>query len=353
MESDTIVRLKSLPAQVIRTGDSVLLKRGCTEIRLDGPRDADRLRILLESTQKGATEEEILNNFPQEERQEAVNLVALLRARNILMPLDSAPETPEELEDPRDIFYWHFEPHARTITSRLRSRRIVVLGVNSVSQRLSTGLELSGFEDITMVEYPERLASRVGSRGIAADPTISSHRRPSTPYESWIDKVDWQGVDCLIATSDIGGRDLLREWNELAIRHRCHFLPVVLQNVIGYVGPFVVPGETACYECLVARENSHLDDPRLRRAVERSAFEGQQVVALHPLMATVLGDIAAFEVMKAYSEVSLLRHFSTLIEVNLLGSSMTTRKVLRIPRCIVCSNLHRQPSVSIHKDFLE
>jgi hypothetical protein len=68
-------------------------------------------------------------------------------------------------------------------------------------------------------------------------------------------------------------------------------------------------------------------------------------------MASMLSEIAAFEVMRVYSEVSLLRQFGTLIEVNLLGSRVMPRKVLKIPRCPVCSSLREQPSVTIHKDF--
>lgn len=353
MGNDKTVRFVSLPAQVIRMADCAILKRGCTEIRLDGPGQADRLHMLLEAAVNGSTQEEILARFAEGERDEALQLIELLRVKNILVPMDSAYQTQEAPENPLDIFWWHFAPEARAITSRLRSRRIVVLGVNSVSNRLSTGLALSGFEDVTTVEYPDRVASQPRSRGNAADLGGPCHCQPPLPYETWIEKVDWDQVDCLIATSDVGGRDLLRQWNELAIRHHRHFLPVILQNAIGYVGPFVVPGETACYECLVSRENSHLDDPVVRRAVERSAFDGPRIAAFHPLMTSVLGDIAAFEMMRWCSEVAPLRQFNTLIEVNLLASRMTTRKVLRIPRCLVCSNLRVQPSVSVRKDSID
>jgi thiazole/oxazole-forming peptide maturase SagC family component len=141
----------------------------------------------------------------------------------------------------------------------------------------------------------------------------------------------------------------MRRWNELAIRHQCHFLSVVLQDAIGYVGPLVIPGETACYECLVAREDSNLDDSETRRNVEQAAEEGWHVVGSHPLLISVLASVAAFELVKFYGEMIAVFNVATLIEVNLLNTRITARKVLKVPRCVICSSLLQQSSVSIRR----
>jgi len=152
-------------------------------------------------------------------------------------------------------------------------------------------------------------------------------------------------LHCLIATSDFGGMQLMREWNQFCYEANIQFFPVVLQNAVGYVGPLIVPGETACFECLRARQNSHLADPEIQRATEYRAFEGQLVNGFHPSMASVLGDIAAFELTKFYGRVPRWR-VGTLIEVNLLIPSIVTRKVLKIPRCSVCSQLNKHSPVT-------
>lgn len=343
------IRFKSLPVQMIQVENDVVLKRGCIEIQFTGVHNAARLRFLLDSFHNGSTQEALLAQVGEDQQSDIRELIEVLKARNILVPMNSASEQQAPSETPLDVFYWHFDPHGQSITQRLRSRRIVVLGVNAVSQSLLPALSLCGFEDLTLVAYPTCLDSN--NRNCLC-PSPSSHLftiQSPIAYDSWIGKVDWKSLDCLIATSDCGGRDLLRDWNELAVQNGCHFFPIVLQDVIGYLGPLVIPAETACYECLIFRENSHLDDFRLRRAVERSAFTGDQT-AFHPLMASVLGQVAAFELTKFYSNMVPIRHVSTLIEVNLLGTTITTRKILKIPRCVVCSSLHAHPSVSIHKD---
>jgi thiazole/oxazole-forming peptide maturase SagC family component len=124
---------------------------------------------------------------------------------------------------------------------------------------------------------------------------------------------------------------------------------VILQNLIGYVGPLVIPGETACYECLRQRQNAHMNDPEVQRASESVTTTDSKVVGFHPSMASVLGDIAAFELTKLYTDGLPLGNIGTQIEVNLLTSEMMTRKVLKVPRCAVCSPLTTRSSATPYK----
>jgi thiazole/oxazole-forming peptide maturase SagC family component len=158
---------------------------------------------------------------------------------------------------------------------------------------------------------------------------------------------DPETIDCIIATSDGGGIEQLRVWNEYAVLHSLRFYPIVLQDLVGYIGPLYVPGQTACYECLRLRQNAHLVDYANRRIVESAFIHSQSVSGFHPAMASILGSIAAIELTKAFGLAPALTRAGTLIEVNLIGSEMTSRRVLRLPRCPVCSRLNRAPSPSL------
>src|SRR5262249_36298218 len=100
-------------------------------------------------------------------------------------------------------------------------------------------------------------------------------------YKSWRDVDGRDEIDCLVATSDFGGLHLMREWNAFAVSSQIPFISVVLQDLIGYVGPLVFPGETACFECFRARQNSHITDPNIMRATESEAMVGQAVTGYH------------------------------------------------------------------------
>jgi hypothetical protein len=62
-------------------------------------------------------------------------------------------------------------------------------------------------------------------------------------------------------------------------------------------------------------------------------------------MASIVADIAAFEVVKFYGGV-LQPQAGALVEVNLLANKMTARKVLKIPRCPACSLLNTRPPIT-------
>jgi thiazole/oxazole-forming peptide maturase SagC family component len=162
-----------------------------------------------------------------------------------------------------------------------------------------------------------------------------------------MEALDPESFDCLVATSDFGGMHLLRSWNEFCVLHRRTFLPVLLQDMIGYVGPLVIPGETACFECFRLRRNTHLPDPQSRQLIEAVAFEGQRTAGFLPPMASLLGDVAAIELLKLMTLAPPLWRVGTVIEVNLMAPDMSARGVLKLPRCPVCTPLAERPSLAV------
>jgi bacteriocin biosynthesis cyclodehydratase domain-containing protein len=346
-------KLTALPVHTIKIEDGVIIKRGCSEIKISGKGAAQVLKtILTATTGSGSTKEEISERFPVAHRPVVNSLIDQLLARRILISIDAMPRDGDG-ESSLDIFYWHFGDPAVEITGRLNRRRIAVLGVNCISRQLVSSFSASGMESFEIVDDPMlrnlRLFDESGM--LKGDHWQASFKLPRN-LEEWQNKIDIQPLACLVATSDFGDQLQMRKWNEFCVRNNTQFLPVVLKNLVGYVGPLIVPGETACFECLRARQNSHFEDPAVQRASEDAAFEGQSVAGFHPSMASILGDIAALELTKFYSGVLPSTKVGTMIEVNLLISKMTCRRVLKVPRCSVCSPLKsRSPVTSERQVF--
>lgn len=343
-------RLKAVQLQCIETNQAVVLKRGCTEIKISGAGAGQAVKTLLAAAAgQGATREEIQERFAAPQRPVVDRLIEQLLAKRLLVTNSTADSLPG-VETGLDVFYWHFEESAARVTERLNGRPLAILGVNCIARRLAAALNASGWTSFRVVDVPQLRNVRMFDVDGAVKVQEWGERlqSPQTP-EEWKEQTDPESVACVIATSDFGNHPVLREWNRFCIQHGRHFFPVILQNLIGYVGPLVVPGETACYECLRARQNSQMEDYRTRRAAEEVAFEGQGVAGFHPSMASVLGDIAAVELTKLYGDVLPSWKIGTLIEVNLLATRLEARKVLKIPRCPECSPLNRQSSVSPRK----
>lgn len=335
------MKLKALPVQIIELKDGILLKRGCTELKVSGDGAKELVsRVLSLALKDGVTYEEVSNHFNANERDAAEDLIKDLLARRLLVPSELIEPGLDIPESSLDIFYWHFGVSADQVSTRLNSRNLIIMGVNSISRRLISSLADLGVENFQVIDDPWMRNSRLfDDAGNLLEAKWSPNLIEPVKLSVWENEIDPASVKCIIATSDLGTHQGIRNWNEFCVNNRCHFFPVILQDLIGYVGPLVVPGETACYECLRQRQNAHMNDTEVERASETITSTGQKVVGYHPSMASILGDIVAFELTKLYSDVLPLWNVGTQIEVNLFTSKMMKRKVLKVPRCAVCSPL--------------
>jgi molybdopterin-synthase adenylyltransferase len=336
-------KIRALPLQFIQVDGSVVLKRGCTEVRIGGENVAEAIKIILAATSNhGLSKQELYGLFDDEAKPSIVRLVDELLARRLLVQQTEDQSVGEEPESELDVFYWHFDQCSEQIKAQLNKRHIVILGVNHISRQLASAFRVSGIESFDVVDQPSlrniRLFDDSGNLKRGAWPEFAP-----CPLE-WRKDAISDDTACVIAASDFGRVPSISEHNKLCLEQNRHFLPVTLHNMTGYVGPLVVPGHTACFECLLARQSSHLEDPQLHRAIERVGFEGQHIMGFHPSMAAIIAEIAAFELMKFYSGVQ--GGPGIVVEVNLLATRLTSRKVLKIPRCTACSPLWTRPSIT-------
>jgi bacteriocin biosynthesis cyclodehydratase domain-containing protein len=330
-----------LPCQQIDLGDRIVLKRGRTEFVVSGRRAGSLVRRLLDEVGRVGVRRKVVAAFAPGERNEVANLLSALEARGFLAAAGREPAS--SVESAEDIFYWHFGARPDVVTARISNVHIAVLGVNSVSRQLCTALEASGVRNVSVLDIPALRDPRL----------FDGHHRlraacwTGLPRPQRADRSErvLAASRCIVATSETGAPATLREWNEFCLARQCHFLPVVLQDLIGYVGPLLVPGETACYECLCSRQNANLDDWPIRRAVEERVSHGPGVAGSLAPMAMIVADIAALAIVAFYGEVLTTWSPGTLVEVNSLGLRLDSRRVLRVPRCRACSSLRTRSSV--------
>jgi bacteriocin biosynthesis cyclodehydratase domain-containing protein len=344
--------LRAVPAQIISCENGVVLKRGVLEVHIEGDRASEVIESLYLAVAEGdATREQLVALFPRPDQSAVEDLIERLIERRLFVYSEdeSARDDPD---DPVAVFYWNLGYRVNEVKRHLNERKISILGVNHITRQLVLTLAASGVDAVTVVDYPLLRNLLL----FDADETLRADRWCNTDpmeFEEWKEQLSGETVECIVAASDFGGAHWMRQWNEVCVKNKLHFLPIVLQNLIGYLGPAVIPGETACYECLRARQNSHLQNVELYRAPELVAFWGQEIVSFHPAMASILGDIGAIELTKLYSGAIPRRNVGTLIEVNMLLPAITLRKVLKVPRCSVCGpTVSRAPTAASRSTFL-
>lgn len=341
--SDIPQRLHLLPLQIIPVDDGVVLRRGAARLHLVGDGAGEVIERLAALTGQGADLADILADFPDTARETVEALLDQLRERRFLAAVDD-PGAPPADEDRLDVFYWSFGAERAEVERDLASRSICVVGVNAVGLALTEALVELGVGRVSLVDHPLlRNVDYFSDTGAFAAPDWRGPR--PIAYGDWADIAAMP--DCLTVASDFGGPSLMREWNAFCVSEKITFMPVVLHDFVGYAGPIVTPGTTACFECYWLRQNSNLEKPRVTRAAENAAFQGQIVDGLAPLTASVLARIAAFELYKFFARRIPSWRADRVLELDLLDGSMKPRKFLRAPRCPVCGPGMRHGAVSI------
>lgn len=332
-------KVVAMPVQLIGVPQGVVLKRGIEEMLVAGDNALDAVSSVLAhagSSPGGVTPDEILTLFQGRwPGLDIAGLIAQFRARNILVDAEIQRTYPE---GPEQVLAWNLGANPSSADASLAEVSINVLGVNLVSRRLVEALTSVGAR-VRVIDHPRFRNVRLF--GDSAESLRESWVTTDVePFAAWDGSLPADLPVCLVACSDFGGSQTVAEWNAFAFAHGWDFLPVLLQNLLGLVGPFVVPGETACFQCLLLREDANAPPLANRRAVELFAFEGQSVAAYHPSMASMLGDLAALELMKHYAYGWPSSAIGNVIEVNPLGATMRPRPILKAPGCPVCSTLN-------------
>ncbi|MGD9725983.1 MAG: TOMM precursor leader peptide-binding protein [Nitrospiraceae bacterium] len=340
-------RLKALPVHLVQIQGGVVIKRGCTETKIlgDGASEVVQTVFAATLTEAGATHSEILKLFSSPSRAAIEDLLHQLKDRRLL--IEAIPESEStRQETPLDIFYWQSGHRTQIVEGHLNRHHFVICGVNHISSRIVSGLSASGAHNVTVLDHPQLRSGDLFDQAgrLLSDRWPMSIVAPLA-FPGNLMKLPF---DCLIAAAEYGSMGFLQDLNGMCVKEKRHFYPVVLQNMVGYVGPLIIPGESACFECFRSRQNSHMEDPISHRIFEESSFEAQDVVGFHPSMVSVIGDITALELVKFYGHLTS-KNVGRLLELNLFDTRFTTRRVLKVPRCKVCSPLNRRPTVSMNK----
>lgn len=346
---DTGNKYRALPAQVIEIEGGLILKRGLVEIHISGQGAAEAVQSILSIASDGtATTQEILSAFEPSERASIKRLINYLLERRLLVPSGWSETRDPYQESHLDLFNWQFGQTPTEALKNLNDKHFVILGVNLIARRILSAFRECGINNVEVFDDPtlRNLTCFDNSGRVNRETWPLSDKLPC-PIPADLAHHDYE---CMIATSDFGYSPALRDWNRFCVQGGRRFFPVLLQNMVGHVGPLVVPHETACFECFLARRDSHLEKPELHRAVDAESFEGQRVSGFHPTMTSIVAELAAFELIKSHTR-GLPFLVGTYIEVSLLAPRMIPRKVLKIPRCLVCSPLHTHPSVTLKKEM--
>lgn len=330
--------------QLIRLGDDQLvLKRGVTEVLLEGSGMDDAVEKLVALLGEGRHPEEVVEAFPEPERRTAVRLMRLLFERRLLG--DGTAAAGSNGASLQASFYDCFGIDAESAQEKLEAARVVVYGANVISHVLVTDLLDVGVGDVTVVVDPVLSNEFADGGWLDGIDRLASAPGKVAVTDSAADPAALEGSTLLCATSDLGEPEHLEELNRQALAAGTLFLPAWVSSLVGFVGPLVHPFDTACYRCYRLRADAN--DPRhdVSRAVRRHSTTdpaGRASPGFLPPMARIVGEIAAMEVLKVATGVAPSDVAGRVIRINLVSFESHVHRVLKVPRCPDCSDVMKR-----------
>ncbi len=151
----------------------------------------------------------------------------------------------------------------------------------------------------------------------------------------------WDGVeeaDLVVVAPSAVELPGVPSWNGLALERGIRWLGMrPFDGLVASVGPLVVPGESACYECLLHRLAAHLEYGRDLVRIESSPLAAGELAPIDAIAAGVAAQLALGWVAGLDTTLPGALHVLELRPV----PSLTSHPILRVPRCPACSSAER------------
>lgn len=322
------------------TDDRLVLKRGIREISVSGSEAqivVGPLLALLDGTREI---EEAVAMLPDGHQQAARQFADALLARQLLDGEGDLGVAAPRADGLQTSFYANFGAAGRTAADALREAHVVVHGGGLIARALLAALVDLGVGRLTSVTE-----AGLANPLLSEEVPIVSTSAGAAAIESRSGLEDLGSVGLVAAASDLGQEDALLAVARRALAAEVPFLPAWLSDMTGFIGPLTHPYETACLRCYQLRVDSNVADPLVRRAMRQHTAQDPTAAAstgLLPPMASIVGQIAAVEIVKAVAGFAPADVVGRSIEINLVSFRSTVRRVLKVARCPDCGEVNRR-----------
>jgi bacteriocin biosynthesis cyclodehydratase domain-containing protein len=316
--------------RLIASVDIVPLNGGTTLVRghrgtvaLSGEFTAEALPAFLARLDGERTLAEVLDEAEPAFRAEAQEFLRLMSVRGYL---SSGPEQDGPVE--ARTGYWALNaPDATTAAARLGAAHVTVAGAGAVASSLSIALtDLGAGLGSTLPR-----ATLIGS-----DPnTVEAAMAGATIIVLASDGMSLAGVDAV---------------NAFSIDHGIPWLLVRIDRTRALFGPYVIPGETACFTCYELRARANAERPSEHEALYRhwrTVADRPADVATPPSAGVIVGNWVASDLARAIASGRPPTTTGRIVALDLHSLQATTHEILRLPRCPACSRLRARPLTRI------
>ena len=341
----------------VHPGTGIVFRSDLGTFKLDGAHADVVASFILPLLDSSRDEEQIIAALPQYSGTSVSALLSLLRQYGVIedLPERNAPKD-ARLRGQEEFFRKFGVPQ---IHDRLRAVRVLVAGLQPWSVQAAVDLARAGIGNLEFCDtgrvmeedpffgdiWPPESAGMDRSHTLerifsTRFPDVSITTRSFSPEhgpESPMERIDLV-IDGFPPEALLEHR-LVAEWCH---QHLFKSLQGHVDGVSAVIGPVVIPGETACWECLRARMHPVGSDPKVEELVLRTLLETPATERLRLLpasMAVAAGSLIALETLKLLTAYAPSTIFNRFLRLDLTSFESTLHPFLPVPFCKLCGGI--------------
>ena len=349
------IRLSPL-ASIIPTEAGVLLRSDLGTFQLQGQDVRLFLDAMVPLLDGSRDRDAVVDALRRYSRQSVIAFLDLLAQHGLVESVPGQPE--DERWRGQDAFFQKWASNPAEAATRLRGARILIAGLEPWGVVAATELAASGVGtlhllDDDQVQRDDLLSTRSWTEHQVGSPrreAVAGNLRETSPWcrvtAGTLDQIEDRSLvqepntwDLLIGA--LAG-DELRLLRRLALLSHSAGVTSLFGHLDGLdavVGPVVVPGQTACWNCVRLRQLANADHPEEAHALQASLLSARPSprprTYLAP-MASLLGHCLALEAIKTVSRYTPSYLVGRVLVQNLVTLGTTLHSVIRMPWCEIC-----------------
>lgn len=335
-----MTRLRLSPsASVIPTGSGLVLRSDLSSIRLDGPDVAAAASEILPLLDGTRDLEAIVSALPRYSARSVDGLVQALLARGLVEAVaDDAAPPAERPWAGQEAFLREWTGRQEEAMDRIRRGRVLLAGLEPWGVTAARDLAAAGLGRIALLDDRHR-----------ADAVCEAMARDQpwcrcTSGALYDDPGRDDGWDVVAVALPADELRVTKRLATFAQRANLLFVSAHLDGMEAVLGPVVLPGRTACWNCARLRQLAAgpggEDERALQEALLRERPQRRERTLLAP-MADVLGHLLALEILKLVSRYTESALVGRLMVQHLVTLDSAFHTVVRLPWCDVCGGADR------------
>jgi hypothetical protein len=134
--------------------------------------------------------------------------------------------------------------------------------------------------------------------------------------------------------------ELIELLNYASTNH-LNFLPAINTSFGIEIGPFYIPKESSCSQCLIDRKKSILGENYDNNISNKLEFNF-----------SIGADLVALEILKQITGITSLATRNRLLQLNCITGNIKYQPVLKVPNCKICGSKHAKPERKLWEGIL-